>query len=407
MATHHIDPIAPHTAPHYSWRERIGVPIVAMRCFSEWFVRRVWRRTLKHSEPVLKGLEIKTPASLVACSKEWLAELDDVPERVTRSEALDALGRTMNIMTRAALKSPNLKNYKANRSMLKRSRGIGGFIDWKRGMPFFLVGAGPSLSSNVTELKRAKDNGWPILAVDAALPILARAGIEPDIVMMVDTKAWQTKFFDSVKLDTSTVMLAVSCAHPDAIAAWPGEIRFFNSCGGLDSQLIQLWNGRDFGSVIVGGNVSTGLLTFATAFCGAGTIVFVGQDFSYPSFEKYYADGGIREVRPVSKDRYPTWDIYGETVYTDLSLFGYKYWSEMWCKQINEIGPKLRYTPRFVNATEGGILGTEDEPYKLMPEFEQKRLSDIIDELTGAQAVVPVSNTPDTGAEQTLAAALA
>ena len=48
-----------------------------------------------------------------------------------------------------------------------------------------LVSAGPSLNKNIMELKKAKNKAF-IVATDTAVKPLLKAGIEPDLMVMVD-----------------------------------------------------------------------------------------------------------------------------------------------------------------------------------------------------------------------------
>jgi hypothetical protein len=318
---------------------------------------------------------------------------------VSRAEGRAALARTININTREQLYDVNIGNFKANSALLKRSRGIGSFIGKWEDEPVFLVGAGPSLGKNAGQLERVVENGWPIIAVDAVLPILSRFGVEPDLVFLIDTKPTQAIFLEGFK-PKHTILLAVPCAHPDALAAWSGEVRFFNSWGHPDDEYQQLRWGRDFGSIGIGGNVSTAMLSFAVTFCGANPIIFVGHDFAFKQLSGYYPEGGIKERIPIGKTIKPTWDINGKTVLTDLSLASYRHYTEDFVADTRKIDAMNgRRKARYINATEGGILGTMEVPGKLLEDFEYSRLADVIDELEtnpAAEAVgLAISETPD------------
>ena len=217
---------------------------------------------------------------------------------------------------------------------------------------------------------RRVEGKHPILAVDAALPCLWAKGITPDFAMVVDTKAWQSQFFEDYN-PGKTVLLAISCVHPDVLKAWRGEVRFFNTWADEKDTAVQLKYGQDFGSVDVGGNVSTTLLGFVKAFLSCNPIVFVGHDFSHPFgrfVDRYYAEGGIHTLRPTTKRHFRMHDIYGSIVETDLSLWQYKVFTENWIRglytqlaKLAEVTEGTVKTHTFVNATEGGILGTHEE----------------------------------------------
>lgn len=377
--------------------ERLNV-CRAWLLWQRWRARRSWDRLWRRTNPDKPlGAQVGSQASYNQFIKERASAIVS-PEPVSRQEGREALARTINIGTREQLYDLNMANYRANAPLLKKSRGIGAFIGRWEDTPIYLVGAGPSLGKNGSQLRRVADAGWPILAVDAALPILDRLGVEPDLAFIIDTKASQKLFFEGLKPE-KTILLAVSCAHPEALAAWPREIRFFNSWGNPDDEYIHLRYGRDFGSIGIGGNVSTAMLSFAVTFCGASPIVLVGHDFAFKTLEGYYPEGGVKERIPVGKTIKPTWDIYGKTVFTDLSLASYRNYTEDFIKDAQRIDRFSGRRTRFVNATEGGILGVMERPGPLMEEIEFSTLADVIDELEQERSAAAVgseaSSTPE------------
>lgn len=330
------------------------------------------------------------------------------------AEGNAALHRTLNLNTQDAFRDLNMSNYRANSPNLKASRGIRE-IDgkYRRGVAF-IVGAGPCLDKNIEELKRVRGR-WPIFACDAALPMLAKHGIEPDYAMVVDTKPLQKRFFELVKPGTKTTLLAVSCSSPDVIAAWPGEVLYFNSWGEDSDEKVQLQHGQDFGSIGVGGNVSTALLCLVSIFCEATTIVLVGHDFSFRP-DRYYATGGLQDIGSTKHGK-PWWDIYGETVYTNLQLWAYKNFTVDFVGHLRELDRQLEAVGiapmgyRIINATEGGILGTTEQFGVNSGLFEYAKLSDTISQLeaasvgSGVGAPTPRSETGDALIRQALARA--
>jgi hypothetical protein len=133
---------------------------------------------------------------------------------------------------------------------------------------------------------------------------------------------------------------------------------------------------------------------------GANPIIFVGHDFAFKQLSGYYPEGGIKERIPIGKTIKPTWDINGKTVLTDLSLASYRHYTEDFVADTRKIDAMNgRRKARYINATEGGILGTMEVPGKLLEDFEYSRLADVIDELEtnpAAEAVgLAISETPD------------
>ena len=336
------------------------------------------------------------------------------PERVSSEDGNAALHRTMNINTKDAYRGLNVSNYKVNSPRLKTARGIQELDAKYRRGTVFIVAAGPSLDKNIDELKRINGR-WPIFACDAVLPMLAAHGIEPDYAMLVDVKDTQARFFADIKPGTKTKLLAVACAHRKALEAWPGEVLFFNSQANRRDQRLQLKVGQDFGSIGVGGNVSTALLCLVTNFCEATTVVFVGHDFSFQP-GKYYAKNGLHDMAAAMSAK-PWWDINGETVYTNFQLWAYRNWTVDFADSLYALDEKLEANGinpmgyRLINATEGGILGTTKEFRVNSDLFEYAKLSETIDNLeaasvgSGVGAPPPKSETGDAMLRRALARA--
>lgn len=324
------------------------------------------------------SVNVQTVNSYYAFIEKNIDRISSGLPPVTEEEAHAALFRTINIGTKEFLYDLNTSNYKTNEEMLKSGKGILELQDLWTGKPCFLVASGPSLRKNIHHLKKIQGI-FPIFCVDAAYPILMRAGIEPDLVFMIDTKDTQAKFFDIPP--TKAKLCAVSCSHMDSIKAWKGDIYFFNTFGSDEDHEIQLKYGQDFGSIGVGGNVSTALLWFAVTFSGSNKIIFVGHDFSYPNIEMYYPEGGVRALIPRTKTTMMTWDIYGETVQTDFSLKSYKIWTEDTLKELIHDLRMVDYDIVFINCTEGGTFGTTSSPGVLKDFLKYATLESTINEV--------------------------
>ena len=320
------------------------------------------------------------------------------PSPVSSADGNAALYRTLNLNTKEVFYDLNVENYSANSEILQKNDGIRSLDGLYRRGTAFIVAAGPSLDKNIDQLSRIQGR-WPIFACDAALPMLTKHGIEPDYIMIVDSKAWQQRFFEGVKPGTKTKLLAIACVHPEAVKAWPGETMFFNSWGDEKDEAFQLKVGKDFGSIGVGGNVSTGLLWLVTAFCEASRVILVGHDFSYPP-GRYYAKGGIDELASGKGGKY-WWDANGNTVLTNVSLWAYRIYTEKYIEDLGLLDAKLILDGRepfgwkVINATEGGILGTTETFGVNSEVIESAALSEVLDQLdsesVGSGACTPAA----------------
>ena len=218
------------------------------------------------------------------------------------------------------------------------------------GKAVFLVAAGPSLDKNGAELKRVCGK-YPIFAVDTVLNSLIKKGIKPDYVVTIEQDPLIKMCLKDVDT-TDIALLAGTGTDPGFRNLWKGPVYVFDSpyADKRDRIARQKYLG-DIGWVTPGGNVSTIMLGLAIGGF-ASPLVLVGHDFSYESLERYYPDGGPKSMVPL-KTVYSTHDIYGREVYCDAALYGYKDWTEKAVATVR--GPIFR----FVNATEGGILGAQ------------------------------------------------
>lgn len=298
---------------------------------------------------------------------------------VTMKEANAALCRSLNKNTQKAFEKIGLENYRLNSWKMKQSKGIKDLeINSMHRTPAFLVAAGPCLTKNADEL-RAIQGRYPILACDAAVkPLIQGHGVTPNFVFLVDVKGHQKDLWAGV--DTSNICLVThGGVHPDSLKAWDGPIRFFNTLGSTDMRDVQLKYGRQFGALMVGGNVSSVMLSLARAYLHADPVVFVGHDYSFPKPGSYYCHGAAHERAAWTKDYYTIHDIYGDEVYTDFSLWSYAIWTgDMIAgtkKQFKYHGlPPLT----FINATEGGILGVTTRPKRNSKRLEYTTLKEAI-----------------------------
>ena len=216
--------------------------------------------------------------------------------------------------------------------------------------PAFSVGAGPSLDKNGEQLKRVEGK-FPIFAVDAALKPLRRLGVTPTYVLSLEWDPLVMKLFEGEDL-SDVILLATTGICPDVRKLNWKDMYFFDSST-YSKQGRKFYNKYygDIGSVIPGGNVTASILALLSGVF-ADPIIFVGHDFSFPSLDRYFAKGGVKSCYSLN-ELYRTHDIYGNEVLTNQVLFGYKSWHEKTIKMLHK-----ENGIRFINATEGGILGT-------------------------------------------------
>lgn len=214
-------------------------------------------------------------------------------------------------------------------------------------IPAIIVSAGPSLSKNIKELRKAKGKSV-LIAVDAAVNPMLRNGIVPDLMVSVDPikgaeyVAEEGAEFIPLVCGMNSgaaltrahkgVKLYVSDMNPFL------ESFFYKACG----TLLHLETG---------GSVSTSAFHLAYLL-KCRTIILVGQDLAYTG-NKSHAENSVRgseslsdiyRIDNVKKDV----DVYGDEILTSEMFLMFKYWFEDRIKRNAEIN--------VIDATEGGVL---------------------------------------------------
>jgi hypothetical protein len=213
-------------------------------------------------------------------------------------------------------------------------------------IPLVIVSAGPSLDRTVRQLKGFEDRCF-ILAVDTALrPVLA-AGITPHAVVLADPTELNARHIVGA-MPESTYLIAEQAAHPSALQS--AQRRFLFGLGLFPDSLFTKF-GFAKSRIDAWGSVATSALDLACRM-GADPIIFTGQDFAYTGNRNYAQHTIFHDKRfDIELARKVTsTDIWGNEIYTTEDFIAYRDYFIRRMKQ----SPRVR----FINATEGGILGT-------------------------------------------------
>jgi hypothetical protein len=200
----------------------------------------------------------------------------------------------------------------------------------------FVTGAGPSLESQIPELRSIRDSGF-LIASDTSLPALLSYGITPDLVISIDCQLVGYHHFLQGMPDQ--VPLLLDLASPPVLTRLGQRTAYFASSHPLSLYLSSHWRPLPYIDTS-GGNVSHAAVSLAK-FLGAQQIYLLGIDFSYPEGKAYcrntymYPLFRSQETRinplqnlflsfilkneTIMKDR-----IQGSLRYTTRPLIGYK-----------------------------------------------------------------------------------
>lgn len=270
----------------------------------------------------------------------------------------------------------------ANVALVPDSPPVMALGDRYRGVPAFIVGAGPSLDANIGELARAAKKGI-VLAVNSSVPALARHGIVPHAVLCMESIDVSHKLRDVPLMDRCVRIMSLS-AHPATLRANAGPLMLFHeSIPQYDGPLSELTGAPGVG---VCGSVSTAAFSIA-AHLGCDPIVLVGQDLAYTDHRTYASGTGYEssKARLDASDGVLRFEWNGEVTRTHGAQHGPRHASEpafevpawgergkvvtgssflailAWLRNSAEVAREGQ-NRRFVDSSEGGahIDGFED-----------------------------------------------
>jgi len=275
------------------------------------------------------------------------------------------------------------------------------FSEFAKGIPLIIISPGPSLDKNIHRLKQIQDRAI-LVAPAQTIRALQKAGITPDIVMVVDPQDYSNFFEGYDMIDVKALLIGVSC-FPHTLRKYKDKVISTAVNGPLDSWICDIFNDN----YVRGGGGSVSTLAFTIAGqLQCNPIILVGQDLAFANGRQYSdnaADGHFRiEIGEDKKtfkyknsnnsmvgtigdslSEIQNWDLttlpgyYGDVVQTkaDYAMFHAEF--ERWAKEFMRAEP----APRLLNCTEGGafIEGFEHISLKSATEELEKKISSPID----------------------------
>ncbi|EPN8822555.1 motility associated factor glycosyltransferase family protein [Campylobacter coli] len=223
-----------------------------------------------------------------------------------------------------------------------------------------IVSTGPSLTKQLPLLKKYASKAT-IFCADSSYPILAKHGIKPDYVCMLERSEFTAEFFnhDFGEFDKDIVFICAGVVHPKAIEYLKGRNLVITQKVLAFPYYINL---KDFSYAAVGFSVAHTLSYLAT-YLSHKNIIFIGQDLAY-------AENGNSHP-----DDYQNSANYESQMYEHILTKAYDGKEEVKTHAIwilfknyfeNEIIPNTRKMGiTTYNCTEGGarIEGTIEKPF--------------------------------------------
>ena len=180
----------------------------------------------------------------------------------------------------------------ANLDLLREHPSFLALAGQYRGVPAFIVGAGPSLGKNGRQLADAAKKGI-VIALNSSARALDSYGVEPQVLACMESIDVSPLFAGVSYIDR--VVRAISLTgHPQTLRTGAGPLLpVFEGIHQQNGPLSQLLG---FPGLSVSGSVST--LAFSLALrLGCSPIVFVGQDLAYTEGKAYAAGSAYEQSR--------------------------------------------------------------------------------------------------------------
>ncbi|EAH7566743.1 DUF115 domain-containing protein [Campylobacter jejuni] len=223
-----------------------------------------------------------------------------------------------------------------------------------------IVSTGPSLTKQLPLLKKYASKAT-IFCADSSYPILAKHGIKPDYVCMLERTELTAEFFnhDFGEFDKDIVFICAGVVHPKAIEYLKGKTFIITQKVLAFPYYINL---KDFSYAAVGFSVAHTLSYLAT-YLSHKNIIFIGQDLAYAENGNSHPDDYQNSANYESQMyEHILTTAYGGNgkVETHSIWLLFKNWFE------NEMIPNTRKMGiTTYNCTEGGarIEGTIEKPF--------------------------------------------
>ncbi len=247
---------------------------------------------------------------------------------------------------------PQMITHPSYKELLSKRKGISDTA--------IIVSTGPSLTKQLPLLKKYASKAT-IFCADSSYPILAKHGIKPDYVCMLERTEITAEFFnhDFGEFDKDIIFICAGVVHPKAIEYLKGRNLVITQKVLAFPYYINL---KDFSYAAVGFSVAHTLSYLAT-YLSHKNIIFIGQDLAYAENGNSHPDDYQNSASYESQMyEHILTKAYGEKeeVKTHSIWLLFKNWFE------NEMIPNTRKMGiTTYNCTEGGarIEGTIEKPF--------------------------------------------
>lgn len=194
--------------------------------------------------------------------------------------------RVVELMTLSKYCEALDRNCLFNLPEMARAAGVKDFAGKFKGIPAFVVAAGPSLNRTVDALKRVKGRAV-IICVGKSLRLLVGKGIEPEFTVALDMTESNRRCFEGFEIPAGVSLVFDPDCHFSIPAVYPRDKITFDTNAWLVG-----WSKKFIGEK---GTLQKGMSVAHSAFylsiaLGCDPIVLVGVDLALPT-DQTHAEG--------------------------------------------------------------------------------------------------------------------
>ena len=262
------------------------------------------------------------------------------------------------------------------------------------GFPGLILAAGPGLDQILHHLPALSER-TVVVAVDTAVSVCRRHGVQPDIAVVVDPQYWNARHLDRVD-PSRTLLVAESSTHPSVFAHFRSPPAFCSSLFPLGREMETTIG--PMGSLGTGGSVSTTAWDLLR-FTGCNKIYLAGLDLGFPNGRTHFR-GSFFEILAVALGRrlspaentlyryvrsaapHPVDATDGSMVLTDRRMEIYQNW---FARQVSESGCPPTFTLTTGGVKIDGIDVVAPESLLSLPTV-RRQLNDLVAEITPVPA---------------------
>ncbi len=208
-----------------------------------------------------------------------------------------------------------------NESFAVKDGDVAELFGQRPGQTVAVAGAGPTLERHYQFLRQNRRT-LCLIAVDAALKPLVEAGINPDVVLVLDGHDEKIlPFFSEVDLVdfSSSPLVYFPAVHGQVLDAWPGpRLTAYSEHPLYETLAAQHPKGTLFSS----GSVIHPAVDLAVKM-GAAKILLLGADFSFPGEISHVEGCVVRQAVPAASTAHWLLDGRGQRVHTTLAMSGF------------------------------------------------------------------------------------